>query len=258
MMETVMDRPSSVGRSEDQAAGLRRLFGPKAPRLLPVFSGGAGSDETPWLARLGEAFARAGQRTLLVDASRAQIAARFGLRARYDLLHALDGDCAAADVMLKAAPGLVIVPAARACGRAVDAGNCLPAMLSPLLTLDQELVLLLLPVGNAQLVPGGDVLVPVLPTRESVTAAASQIGEASSRRGTLTFRLLFLGMEKAAADTLGSRMGDSIGIRSGVTLRLGAVAPTPCDLDQVVAASSEFELTRIAVATRQAEAGVSR
>ena len=251
MIATVAHPPPVRQRADDQAAGLRRLFAPPAARLLPVLCTGAGSAEAPWLARLGEAFACAGQQTVLVDAARAQIAASFGLRARFDLMHALDGQCAAAQVRLDAAPRLAVVPAARACERAAVAGLALPALLSPLLLAEAvDMLLTLLPPSCARLVPAGDVLVPVLPTRESVAAAASCIGEAASRQGTLTFRVLFLGMEKAAADTLGKRMADSIGVRSKAVLRHGAVAPLPRDLTQVVAASSAFALSRIATAPR--------
>jgi MinD-like ATPase involved in chromosome partitioning or flagellar assembly len=248
MTTTVAAPPPLRQRGDDQAAGLRRLFAPPAARLLPVLSAGAGSTEAPWLARLAEAFARAGQQTVLVDAARAQIAASFGLRARFDLMHALDGECTAAQVRLDAAPRLAIVPAARACERAAAAGLGLPALLSPLLAEAVDVLLLLLPPNGARLIASGDVLVPVLPTRPSVATAAASIGEAASRRGTLTFRLLFLGMEKKAADTLGRRMAESIGVRSNTVLRHAAVAPLPRDLAQVVAASSAFALSRIASA----------
>jgi len=246
--ELVVDRPMREHHRNDQAAGLRRLFATRAARLLPMFTAGVAGGEKRWIAQLGEAFARSGQRTLLVDAARAQIAAVFGLRARFDLIHALDGDCSLAEVKLDAAPGLTVVPAARACERASAAGTRLPSLLAPVVGGAVDVVLLLLPAAGARLVPQGDALVPVLPTRESVTAAATLITTAAGQQGTLTFRLLFLGMDTAAATTLGKRMAESSGVRSKASLRHGAVAPEPRDLARVVTAAGEFALSLIAPA----------
>lgn len=240
---------------DDQAAGLRRLFAARRTRLLPVLAGGATSGQSRWLAQLGEAFARAGEQTVLVDGSRAQIAATLGLRARYDLLHALERHCTAADVQLDAAPGLVVVPAARACERAVEAGVSLPALLAPVLNRRADVVLALLPAAWAQLLPPGDVLVPVLPTRRSVGAALAAIAAAAGRQGTLTFRLLFLAMDRPAAATLGRRMAESIGTRSQARFAPGVVAPVARDLAQVVAAASSFALASAAPPVSTARRG---
>jgi len=107
---------SDAARGRDQAAGLRRLFEPSQPCWLPVV---LAADETDadagrWLAALGRQFAEQGSRTLIVDAARAQVAAAFGLRARYDLVHAFDGDCAPRDACIRAAADIRILPAARA------------------------------------------------------------------------------------------------------------------------------------------------
>lgn len=250
MIEVINDRPVRHGQADDQAAGLRRLFGPRQVRLLPVLASGGRRAESPWLAQLGEAFARAGHRTLLIDAARAQVAARFGLRARFDLLHALDGDCAIADVRLDAAPGLLVVPAARAFERAVMARAPLSSLVVHVTDEAVDVVLLLLPGACAQKLPASDVLVPVLPTRESVAAAASLIVDAAGRQPTLSFRLLFLAMQGAAAATLGKRMAESIGVRSKAAVCHGAVAPLPRDLALVVAATGEFAFSHVGAARR--------
>jgi hypothetical protein len=109
---------------QDQAAGLRRLFAPSEPHWLPVLlaPGHEGSDAA-WLAELALACVEQGARTLVVDAARAQVAAAFGLRARYDLAHAFHGDCAPLEACVTAAVNLRILPAARALeqdGRAPD------------------------------------------------------------------------------------------------------------------------------------------
>jgi hypothetical protein len=255
MLEALAHRPAEPGQTEDQAAGLRRLFAPPAARLLPVFAGRASTGQGRWLAQLGEAFARAGQRTLLVDAARAHIATTFGLRARFDLLHALTGQCGVDAVQLDAAPGLTVVSAARACERAAASGGSLPALLAPLLGRGVDVVLLLLPPSLARLIAGGDALVPVMPTRESVRAAVSTLGEAGSRQGSLTFRLLFLAMDRTAAATLGRRMAETVGVRSNARLAQGVVASVARDLARVVVAANGYALSGIAPAAPRTGSG---
>jgi hypothetical protein len=100
---------------QDQAAGLRRLFAPAEPHWLPVLlPPGQDRPDCAWLADLARACVEQGARTLVVDAARAQVAAAFGLRARYDLAHALSGDCAPLDACVPAGVNLRILPAARA------------------------------------------------------------------------------------------------------------------------------------------------
>ena len=108
-------RSARAAPRQDQATGLRRLFAPSEPHWLPVVLasekelGNAG-----WLADLARACAEQGDRTLVVDAARAQVAAAFGLRARYDLAHALNGDCAPSEACVPAGANLRILPAGRA------------------------------------------------------------------------------------------------------------------------------------------------
>jgi hypothetical protein len=100
---------------QDQASGLRRLFAPSEPQWLPVL---LTHEQDPldaeWLAELARACVDQGARTLVVDAARAQVAAAFGLRVRYDLAHAFSGDCAPLEACVSAGVNLRILPAARA------------------------------------------------------------------------------------------------------------------------------------------------
>jgi len=108
-------RPERAGSAQDQAAGLRRLFAPSEPHWLPVvLAPEQDLASAAWLAELARACVEQGARTLVVDGARAQIAAAFGLRARYDLAHALKGDCAPSAASVPAGINLRILPAARA------------------------------------------------------------------------------------------------------------------------------------------------
>ncbi len=119
--------------SDDQAATLRRLFARPTLRLLPVLLPELHcATRTSWVAKLAQAFARHGERTLVVDAARAQVAAALGLRARFDLAHAVRGECPYDATLVDAGPDLMIVPAARALQLAQAARTSLTTLLAPL------------------------------------------------------------------------------------------------------------------------------
>jgi len=142
---------------QDQAAGLRRLFAPAEPHWLPVLLAPAEDRlDSEWLAGLACACVEQGARTLVVDAARAQIAAAFGLRARYDLAHAFSGDCAPLEACLAAGLNLRILPAARALeqdGRAPDRTPRFEAGVRALAA-TADCVVLVLPTRHARVLTG--------------------------------------------------------------------------------------------------------
>lgn len=244
-METLLS--SSPTRS-DQAAGLRRLFARRDLRVLPVLVPEARcAARTVWLTKLAEGFARNGTRTLVIDAARAQIAAALGLRARYDLAHALHGDCAPDAVLLDAAPGLAVLPAARAFEHALRERIALPRLLGGCRNARREfdLLLPLLPAAYAPLVAPGAVLVPVQPTRSDVAAALGEIRRANELADNLEFRLLFLGIEEAAAFTLSQRMTASAALWSTAAVGFGGAALVARDLARVVRTAETWNLAQL-------------
>ena len=100
----------------DQAAGLRRLFGTRAPQVVAFASGREACGRTTLLVHTAVALAQRGQGVLIVDENPApnNAVSAFGLTARYDLMHAVHGARALRQVELSAAPLVRIVPAARA------------------------------------------------------------------------------------------------------------------------------------------------
>ncbi len=100
----------------DQAAGLRRLFGGGQLQVVTFAAGCEGVGRSAAVANIGAALARQGKEVLVIDehASRDDIAATFGLMARYDLLQVMQRECSLADVLVEPMPGLHILPAARA------------------------------------------------------------------------------------------------------------------------------------------------
>jgi flagellar biosynthesis protein FlhG len=94
---------------DDQALGLRRLFGRRRARMLGVI----GEEATAVTLELAAAFVRARQRVLLLDRSCGEAARALGLRARYELRHALCGDRALRDIVLDGPAGVTLLPATR-------------------------------------------------------------------------------------------------------------------------------------------------
>lgn len=107
---------STLARHDDQAAGLRRLFGSRPPQVIAFASGHGACGRTTLVVQTAAALAAAGHGVVIVDenATANSAVAAFGLTARYDLMHALTGERSLRQVMLQAAPLVRILPAARA------------------------------------------------------------------------------------------------------------------------------------------------
>ena len=211
---------TSVERTPaDQAAGLRRLFAPSEPQWLPiVLAPEQDHDNARWLADLARACADQGDRTLVVDAARAQVAAAFGRRARYDLAHAFSGDCAPLQACVPAGANLKILPAARALeqdGRGPDrARRFEPGVRALAATAD--CALLVLPPQYARRMAGfcrasgiSDAIVVAGPGSDGDRCAIETMQSLLSVAEIDTFRLLFQGTDPDRAGTLLSRLAAS-------------------------------------------------
>ncbi|MDR2188660.1 MAG: MinD/ParA family protein [Azonexus sp.] len=101
----------------DQAAGLRRLLGGGRQLQVVTFVAGCeGVGRSLAVANLGAALARLGKEVLIIDEHAAQddIAASFGLMARFDLLDVVHREVSLDRVLLQPFKGLCVLPAARA------------------------------------------------------------------------------------------------------------------------------------------------
>src|SRR5574343_1292790 len=101
----------------DQAAGLRRLLGGGQQLQVVTFVAGCeGVGRSVAVANLGVALARLGKEVLIIDehASRDDIAARFGMFSRFDLLNVVQRELSLTQVLLQPMSGLRILPAANA------------------------------------------------------------------------------------------------------------------------------------------------
>ncbi len=230
---------------QDQAAGLRALFARPRVRVLPVIvPDGHDQTRTVWLAKLAEAFTRHGERTMVLDAVRAQVGAAFGLRARHDLEHALTGQCSLAAVALDAAPGLHVMPAARALQVLPERTPLAPWLARAASAAPCDLVLALLPAARARDLPAGDALVFVQADRQQLAALLSDLSVAASDSEITGFRLLFVGLEPAPALTLAARLATKLR-PSPATLHVAGAARVARDLASVVRAAAGWNLASL-------------
>jgi hypothetical protein len=201
---------------QDQAAGLRRLFAAPEPHWLPVLLASERElDDARWLAAFAAACVDQGARTMVVDAARAQVASAFGLRMRYDLAHAFDGDCAPLEAVAAADDHLRILPAARALeriGRSPERLRRFEAGVRALAA-GADCVLLVLPAPHGRALAGfggaagySDAVVVAGAGAESERRV---IGAMRSVAGVVeidTFRLLFQGTGPDGPSRLYSRL----------------------------------------------------
>lgn len=102
--------------SGDQAAGLRRLFGARAPQVVAFVAGRPANGRTTLIVQSAAALASAGHGVVIVDENPGldNAAAAFGVEERNDFRDAVEGRCSLRQAMLHAAPQIRILPAAAA------------------------------------------------------------------------------------------------------------------------------------------------
>jgi hypothetical protein len=232
MAELASVSPSVFG-APDQAAGLRALFGkPGAAWEVLLQLAVRHPDQAQNIAEHARERARTGSGLMVVDLARAQVGLALGLRQRYDLDHALSGECRPEEVCGDAGEGLFVLPAARA----LDNALADPAHGERLIAAIGELartrgpVLLIMPAArmgwlatlpSALRPDSAELLVP--PGRDAAAAVLSSVRIAASEAHIGTFHLFFPGLGIAAAGRLHSGLAAIARRHFGV--RLLAVRP---------------------------------
>lgn len=225
----------------DQAAGLRRLFGRRAVRLLPLIVPDLRSTKRGLaIAQLARAFAAAGERTLVLDAARQNLAHELGQRARFDLFHALSGERALADVLLPAAPNLRVAPAARAVEQALALRVGLASALSHA-SAGADLVILVVDLARAQSLRGEAVLL-VGPNPAEASAALNALSLWGKLLDRPALRLVFADTDETAARTLYQRWTESAALAACEDLRWGGVLDGPAEAARLATVAGEWAL----------------
>jgi hypothetical protein len=219
----------SLGADEDQASGLRRIFDGRAANwtlvLQPPLRAGGTAESLAERARLLALHRGA---TLVIDASRTQVAAALGLRLRYDLEHALAGDCEVGEACAGAGGSLWVLPAARALDLAAADewhGRRVAEALQAVAGGMREVVLVLPSsrigwLRRHPLVKGiAEAVIPVYGSADTGTAVLTTVRQAAADLDIFQFHLLFLGMGEATAGRLLTAMAAIASRHFGATLR---------------------------------------
>ena len=187
---------------DDQASGLRRLFGERSRKLFGI----GGLDATPIAGDLARALAEIGSRVLVIDRTRGELASHYGARVRCELAHVLSGDRSIGDVLVDVAGDVTILPAGRGLDElalACDEGEggwqgCLEAWLADAgREFDVWLVNGLPPSGSP-----ADMLLAIQPTRAGMTGAYAQIKALAQYRGVKSFGVIVRADSDAVARTV--------------------------------------------------------
>jgi len=175
----------------DQATGLRRMFGRDAVQVMSIAAGGTRAPTLVTL-NLAAALARLGHRPLLLDLSMGEAAGATGLRARYDLSHAVDGDKPIADIVLRCPDGFSILPATRGLTRLAARGRAWQQTLAAMLPREPSFNLWLVNGIAPPLDSEGDEapLMVVGLSREGITEAYGQMKALVQRQGQREFRVV--------------------------------------------------------------------
>ena len=202
-------------RKQDQAAGLRRMLARTTMRVLPLVSVLGRSAQALLAVHLAAAYSYLGNRVVIVDASRGDVAAAMNLNPRYELLHLLQGEKEYGDVALDGPDALRLVPAARgieSMEHADDEGWTEFFGAFTGLSEAPDLVLLNCAPGEAHAAcraAGGthEVVLALDASPKSVTAAYSLIKASLQSDGQRRYRLLFADLpDDADAAPLADRM----------------------------------------------------
>lgn len=97
----------------DQAAGLRRLFGARRMRLLPIVADDRPAGTAAFAVSLAAALIRMGCRPLVLDAHRQGVAFRFGLDASRELRDLMAGRCRFTEALCHTGDGVSVLSAHR-------------------------------------------------------------------------------------------------------------------------------------------------
>ena len=185
--------------SGDQASGLRRLFGREQARIVTFAAGSAGVGKSILVSNLAATLARQGKEVLVIDENtKNSVADCFGALARNDLIQVINREKALSDVLLTVAPGVRVLPAAKAVKKL---GKLNPrqqeALLESIAGMDRRADVILVdasldhPLGFSPLgLAAHETVVVITPSGASITDAYALVKKVSLGYARRNFRIL--------------------------------------------------------------------
>lgn len=235
--------------ARDQATGLRRILRPARLRVLPVAAGMQGTGKTRIVIELARAAAAAGQRVVVLDQSRGDIATALSLTWRRELEDLLNGSHEYAQVALPGPAGCAIVPGARGLARLVESGEDGARLFGGFARLASAPTLVILntaakDASGCRLVPpGAETLLVVRPTQVSITATYARMKDLVRRHGRRNFRLLVNRADAQAAGALHAHVSEvARRFLDAEVVLAGAVAAGNPDLGPIALALEQWSL----------------
>ena len=250
-----------VNHRGDQAEGLRRMLSFSRSRTIAIVAGTRGAGATSCVVNLGCALGQQGSRVLVVDENfDSNVALALGVRPRYDLKHALNGECTLEDALVNAPGGIMLAAAATAAralphldlaaqARAID---CFAQ-------LDDLADIVLLDVRNDGLEPSPfaaaaqEVIVVVSPGTSSITGGYAAVKRMSRTQGRKRFRLLVNRMQDyATVRQVETNMRDAARKHLNVDLEtMGAIPLDPAIIVSSRRFTAAVEAAPAAAASRE-------
>jgi flagellar biosynthesis protein FlhG len=252
-----------VSFRNDQAEGLRRLLKFSRARTIAVVAGTRGAGATSCVVNLGAALAKQGRRVLIVDEnfSAGNVSQVLGVRPRFDLGHAIAGDCALDDALLQAPAGLTLLSASRAV-------NALPKLdsmaqrraVSCFADLDDAADIVLLDARNDAVEPSPfanaaqEVVLVVSPGPSSITGGYAAM-KRMSRNGRKRFRMLVnRALDADTTQLVHKNMAQAASKHLGAALEfMGAIPHDPAIAEAAMRFVPAVEATPYADASRRFE-----
>jgi flagellar biosynthesis protein FlhG len=185
-----------LDRGRDQAFGLRRLFGARELRLLPVASEAGDRQAGGFVVNLAAALARAGRHPVVIDAHPLGAASQLGMRPKYELADLLRGERTFASVAQRSAEGFSVLCAHRGLVELGDDGDAADAVFSAIASLRESFDIALVHASGSVL---GDLLAhrptetAVLcgPRDDDLTATYARLKSLVHAHGLSRFRVVF-------------------------------------------------------------------
>ncbi len=183
----------------DQAAGLRRLFGREQSRIVTFAAGSAGVGKSVLVANVAASLARQGKEVLVLDENtKNNVASLFGALARHDLNQVINREKKLSDVLLKVAPGVRVLPAAKAVKKLGKLNlRQQESLLESIISMEQPADVILVdasldhPLGFSPLgLAAHDTVIVISATGSSITEAYALIKKVSLGYSRKNFRIL--------------------------------------------------------------------